>query len=194
MCTNSTAPSVSSINRILRNRAAERAAAEFARNYQIAAAATAVHYQPQPPQTATAAAAAAPVGTNGLLAANTSSVINPLFASATNPLYAAWITATAFGTNSKPGNLTGEHSMISSGYSLDNGLNKLSSERLSQFLPTPSQQQIHQMLAIAAAANMAKPDKHKKTLWNPSKEKQEEEKQEKNISMNKTKKGKMKYY
>ena len=45
VCTNSTAPSVSSINRILRNRAAERAAAEFARNYQIAAAATAVHYQ-----------------------------------------------------------------------------------------------------------------------------------------------------
>nr|UEK51518.1 Pax-6-like 1 [Parasacculina yatsui] len=31
VCTNSTAPSVSSINRILRNRAAERAAAEFAR-------------------------------------------------------------------------------------------------------------------------------------------------------------------
>lgn len=31
MCTNGTAPSVSSINRILRNRAAERAAAEFAR-------------------------------------------------------------------------------------------------------------------------------------------------------------------
>ena len=31
MCTNTTAPSVSSINRILRNRAAERAAAEFAR-------------------------------------------------------------------------------------------------------------------------------------------------------------------
>lgn len=31
MCTNATAPSVSSINRILRNRAAERAAAEFAR-------------------------------------------------------------------------------------------------------------------------------------------------------------------
>lgn len=30
-CTNATAPSVSSINRILRNRAAERAAAEFAR-------------------------------------------------------------------------------------------------------------------------------------------------------------------
>ena len=45
VCTNSTAPSVSSINRILRNRAAERAAAEFARNYQLAAAATAVHYQ-----------------------------------------------------------------------------------------------------------------------------------------------------
>lgn len=51
VCTNSTAPSVSSINRILRNRAAERAAAEFARNYQLAAAATAasaVHY-PMPP-------------------------------------------------------------------------------------------------------------------------------------------------
>ena len=31
VCTNTTAPSVSSINRILRNRAAERAAAEFAR-------------------------------------------------------------------------------------------------------------------------------------------------------------------
>ena len=31
VCTNNTAPSVSSINRILRNRAAERAAAEFAR-------------------------------------------------------------------------------------------------------------------------------------------------------------------
>lgn len=31
VCTNATAPSVSSINRILRNRAAERAAAEFAR-------------------------------------------------------------------------------------------------------------------------------------------------------------------
>lgn len=31
VCTNGTAPSVSSINRILRNRAAERAAAEFAR-------------------------------------------------------------------------------------------------------------------------------------------------------------------
>lgn len=47
VCTNNTAPSVSSINRILRNRAAERAAAEFARNYQLAAAATAVHYQHQ---------------------------------------------------------------------------------------------------------------------------------------------------
>lgn len=44
VCTNGTAPSVSSINRILRNRAAERAAAEFARNYQLAAAA--VHYNP----------------------------------------------------------------------------------------------------------------------------------------------------
>lgn len=46
VCTQGTAPSVSSINRILRNRAAERAAAEFARNYQLAAAATAasVHY------------------------------------------------------------------------------------------------------------------------------------------------------
>jgi len=31
VCTNSTAPSVSSINRILRNRAAERAASEYAR-------------------------------------------------------------------------------------------------------------------------------------------------------------------
>lgn len=49
VCTNATAPSVSSINRILRNRAAERAAAEFARNYQLAAAASAVHYPIPPP-------------------------------------------------------------------------------------------------------------------------------------------------
>lgn len=57
VCTNGTAPSVSSINRILRNRAAERAAAEFARNYQLAAAATAAsvhypltpHHHPTPP-------------------------------------------------------------------------------------------------------------------------------------------------
>ncbi|GAB6021478.1 hypothetical protein CHUAL_004082 [Chamberlinius hualienensis] len=58
VCTNNTAPSVSSINRILRNRAAERAAAEFARaaGYGIyhpyafpwtaAAAATAPHLWP----------------------------------------------------------------------------------------------------------------------------------------------------
>lgn len=46
VCTNGTAPSVSSINRILRNRAAERAAAEFARNYQLAAS---VHYPIAPP-------------------------------------------------------------------------------------------------------------------------------------------------
>lgn len=35
ICTGSTAPSVSSINRILRNRAAERAAAEFTRNIHL---------------------------------------------------------------------------------------------------------------------------------------------------------------
>lgn len=187
MCTNSTAPSVSSINRILRNRAAERAAAEFARNYQIAAAATAVHYQPQSSQAA-ASTTAAPIGTNGLLAAN-SSVINPLFA--TNPIYAAWMAAASFGSSSKPNNLSNENSMVTSGYSIDNGLNKLSP----QFLSSPSQQQIHQMLAITAAANMAKPDKHKKTLnqWNSSKEKLEEEKLERNISINKTKKGKMNF-
>ncbi len=40
-CTNNAAPSVSSINRILRNRAAERAAAEFARTAAAAAAAAA---------------------------------------------------------------------------------------------------------------------------------------------------------
>ncbi|XP_037908623.1 paired box protein Pax-6-like isoform X2 [Hermetia illucens] len=58
VCTNATAPSVSSINRILRNRAAERAAAEFARaaGYGL--------YPPHPyggfpwPPTAAAAAAA----------------------------------------------------------------------------------------------------------------------------------------
>ena len=35
VCTNNTAPSVSSINRILRNRAAERAAAEYAQATQV---------------------------------------------------------------------------------------------------------------------------------------------------------------
>ncbi|KAH9418256.1 hypothetical protein DERP_010810 [Dermatophagoides pteronyssinus] len=75
VCTNSTAPSVSSINRILRNRAAERAAAEFARNYQIAAAATAVHYQQQqqqqssPPSTTTSAKIT-PVTTTTVSSAN----------------------------------------------------------------------------------------------------------------------------
>lgn len=43
VCTNSTAPSVSSINRILRNRAAERAAAEFAR-----AGYSGMYYAPTP--------------------------------------------------------------------------------------------------------------------------------------------------
>ncbi|XP_025836977.1 paired box protein Pax-6-like isoform X2 [Agrilus planipennis] len=49
VCTNATAPSVSSINRILRNRAAERAAAEFARaaGYGL--------YHPHPYATAAAA-------------------------------------------------------------------------------------------------------------------------------------------
>ena len=46
ICTNGTAPSVSSINRILRNRAAERAAAEFARaaGYGLYSAAAAAAY------------------------------------------------------------------------------------------------------------------------------------------------------
>ena len=45
ICTNGTAPSVSSINRILRNRAAERAAAEFARaaGYGLYSAAAAAY-------------------------------------------------------------------------------------------------------------------------------------------------------
>lgn len=58
VCTNSTAPSVSSINRILRNRAAERAATEYARAASVynqygmyagsAAAASAVSSAPNP--------------------------------------------------------------------------------------------------------------------------------------------------
>merc|ERR1740128_677373 len=51
ICTNGTAPSVSSINRILRNRAAERAAAEFARaaGYGLYSAAAAAYPFPWPP-------------------------------------------------------------------------------------------------------------------------------------------------
>ena len=44
VCTNNTAPSVSSINRILRNRAAERAAAEYAHATQVRI----LHMSPQP--------------------------------------------------------------------------------------------------------------------------------------------------
>ncbi|XP_045605133.1 uncharacterized protein [Procambarus clarkii] len=63
VCTNSTAPSVSSINRILRNRAAERAAADFARAagyglYNPYAAAGAMPWS-NPAAAAAAAAAAA---------------------------------------------------------------------------------------------------------------------------------------
>ena len=50
VCTNNTAPSVSSINRILRNRAAERATEEFAR----AASSFSGLYGPHWPHTATA--------------------------------------------------------------------------------------------------------------------------------------------
>ncbi|XP_015791113.1 paired box protein Pax-6 isoform X2 [Tetranychus urticae] len=51
VCSQGTAPSVSSINRILRNRASQRALAEFTRNYQLYAATSAVHYPmtPHPP-------------------------------------------------------------------------------------------------------------------------------------------------
>ena len=72
VCTNGTAPSVSSINRILRNRAAERAAAEFARNYQLAAAATAAHYgQPHAPMQNAAAVMQSPA--NAMLSTSTPS-------------------------------------------------------------------------------------------------------------------------
>lgn len=48
VCSPGAAPSVSSINRILRNRASQRALAEFTRNYQLAAASVA-HYPMTPP-------------------------------------------------------------------------------------------------------------------------------------------------
>lgn len=48
VCTNATAPSVSSINRILRNRAAERAAAEFARAASYGYALHPTHPHPHP--------------------------------------------------------------------------------------------------------------------------------------------------
>ncbi|RWS11156.1 paired box protein Pax-6-like isoform X3, partial [Dinothrombium tinctorium] len=85
VCTNGTAPSVSSINRILRNRAAERAAAEFARNYQLAAAATAasVHYPLAPPP---------PHSTHPYAASPTHA----------HQLYAAWAAAAAAAFVSQP--------------------------------------------------------------------------------------------
>ncbi|XP_035206752.1 paired box protein Pax-6-like isoform X2 [Stegodyphus dumicola] len=91
VCTNSTAPSVSSINRILRNRAAERAAAEFARAagygmYHPYAAAAAF-----PWSAAAAAAATTPhmwpafhAGSAGPLA--TGSPVDPTSLSGMNPL------------------------------------------------------------------------------------------------------------
>ncbi|VVC34926.1 Homeobox domain-like,Homeobox, conserved site,Paired domain,WD40/YVTN repeat-like-containing, partial [Cinara cedri] len=81
VCTNGTAPSVSSINRILRNRAAERAAAEFARAagyglYQVSHPYASFPWPPHPHglwpgvtpdnPTAVAAAAAAAVSSAGL--------------------------------------------------------------------------------------------------------------------------------
>ncbi|KAK4305828.1 hypothetical protein Pmani_022298 [Petrolisthes manimaculis] len=66
VCTNSTAPSVSSINRILRNRAAERAAADFARAagyglYNPYAAAQAIPWSNPAAAAAAAAAASSPI-------------------------------------------------------------------------------------------------------------------------------------
>ncbi|KAK8719064.1 hypothetical protein OTU49_014273, partial [Cherax quadricarinatus] len=66
VCTNSTAPSVSSINRILRNRAAERAAADFARAagyglYNPYAAAGAMPWSNPAAAAAAAAAASSPI-------------------------------------------------------------------------------------------------------------------------------------
>lgn len=60
MCSNATAPSVSSINRILRNRAAERAAAEFARaaGYGLYAAGPHPYFNSSAAAAAAAAAAA----------------------------------------------------------------------------------------------------------------------------------------
>ena len=51
VCTNGTAPSVSSINRILRNRAAERVAAEFTRaaGYGLYSAVSTAAGRPAPP-------------------------------------------------------------------------------------------------------------------------------------------------
>lgn len=83
VCTNGTAPSVSSINRILRNRAAERAAAEFARAagyglYQVSHPYASFPWPPHPhglwpgvsadnpTAVAAAAAAAAAVSSAGL--------------------------------------------------------------------------------------------------------------------------------
>ncbi|KAF7265652.1 paired box protein Pax-6-like isoform X1 [Rhynchophorus ferrugineus] len=71
VCTNATAPSVSSINRILRNRAAERAAAEFAR---------AAGYGLYPPHPYAAAAAFpwhSPLWPNGPLGFQPASSTNP---------------------------------------------------------------------------------------------------------------------
>ncbi|XP_049825541.1 paired box protein Pax-6 isoform X2 [Aethina tumida] len=79
VCTNATAPSVSSINRILRNRAAERAAAEFARaaGYGL--------YHPHPYAAAAAFPWHSPLWPNGPLGLQPPGSANPNVMAAGSP-------------------------------------------------------------------------------------------------------------
>ncbi|XP_050529810.1 paired box protein Pax-6-like isoform X3 [Daktulosphaira vitifoliae] len=93
VCTNGTAPSVSSINRILRNRAAERAAAEFARAagyglYQVSHPYASFPWPPHPhslwPGVTSDGQAAPAVNTGGLSHTGTAAAIAAAAAAAAN--------------------------------------------------------------------------------------------------------------
>lgn len=133
-----------------------------------------------------------PSGPNGILpaaaaaAAVAATGVNPLLA-ASNPLYAAWMAAATFGqTNGgseSPNGQTTNKPPIIPMHSYPNGDNfQITQQKLAQFLP---QQQLHQMLAMAAMANNGKLSQNdpslmkqqqlqqennvkQKPLWNPS--------------------------
>ena len=101
VCTNSTAPSVSSINRILRNRAAERAAAEFAR----AGYAGMYYGVPPPPGGPGSAPAAAPGGPGSPAWAGYPPALLSQLAAANSPLLSGAMPATTSSSSTVPTSL-----------------------------------------------------------------------------------------